>query len=74
MARPKKDTETQQPVKPTVQKVEVTRAMPQVHEYVAPHAQDMAVLVNLKTGKRTPMSRQYAERRQRKNPSNYKVV
>lgn len=66
----KKDTA----VKPTVEKVEVHRAQPQVHTFVSQDHSDMAVLVNTKTGKRTPMSRQYAERRQRKNPATYKVI
>lgn len=78
MGRPPKDkptpVETAQPVKPTVQRVEAVRATPQTYEYVAPHAKDMAVLINLESGKRTAMSRQYAERRARKNPSKYKVA
>lgn len=65
---------TAKKVKPTVEKVEVSRATPQTHEYINPDSHDMAILFNLKTGKSTPMARQYAERRQRKNPSQYKVI
>lgn len=60
--------------KATVQKVEVTRAKPQTSQYVAPTPTDRAVLHNLETGKRTVMSRQYAERRARKAPNKYRVI
>lgn len=61
-------------VKPVVTQAAPARAVPATQPYVAPNGKERAVLLNTQTGKRTPMSKQYAERRARKFPNIYKVV
>jgi hypothetical protein len=62
-----------QKAQPVVTKDATHRAIPQAKMYVPPPASEMAVLVEISTGKRTPMNRKHAERRARVSPKTFRV-